>query len=79
MAEFSKEYIEINPILDHYDFSIIEIGNELLNGQTENRVCEGFGIIGITKENNTIYVQTRLFGIITQIEFTKFLNNYKGV
>lgn len=79
MAEFSKEYIATKPVLDHYDFSIIEIGNELENGQTVNRICEGFGIVGITKENNTIYVQTLLFGSIKQIEFNEFMNTFKGV
>ena len=52
MADYSKEYVEkyLNGV--PYDFSIIEEFNNIEEGGYYiDYICEGYGFIGISKEN----------------------------
>jgi len=50
MAEFSKQYIQSsNSELENWDFDILEIAKTLKNGYYTPVICEGYGFIGIAK------------------------------
>jgi hypothetical protein len=58
MAEYSKEYFVLNDVPEfEFDFSYKVQFEYLKNGQTFYSICEGLGIIGISKiENEPFYV-----------------------
>lgn len=50
MADFSKQYCELNdPELPH-DFDILQIAEELENEQYIEIICEGFGFVAVAKD-----------------------------
>lgn len=60
MAEFSKQWCDLNPHLGFRpDFDIIEIFNELEEGFYYPVICEGLGILGIAKENGNLMIARR--------------------
>jgi hypothetical protein len=60
MAEFSKQWCEMNPELGFEpDFDIVEIFNNLDEGYYEPIICEGLGILGIAKENGKLLIARR--------------------
>jgi hypothetical protein len=56
MAEFSKQWIEENGDDMIPDFDILEIAKDLLPNTGFSIICEGYGFIGIGKDefNNVI-------------------------
>jgi hypothetical protein len=51
MAEFSKQWVEINDPEYGWDFDIEEISNQLKPNYYIPIICEGFGFIAIGKDN----------------------------
>jgi len=51
MADFSIEYIQRNNIQTGWDFSIQYEFAKLKEGQRINLICEGFGFVGIRKDD----------------------------
>jgi len=51
MAEFSKQWVEINDPEFGWDFDIEEIVNQLKPNHYVPIICEGFGFIAIGKDN----------------------------
>lgn len=49
MADFSKQWCEINDSEMPYDFDIIEEASKLKPNYSINHICEGFGFIAIGK------------------------------
>ena len=49
MADFSKQWCEINDPEMPYDFDIIEEASKLKPNYSINYICEGFGFIEIGK------------------------------
>ncbi len=70
MAEFSKEYIEKyhDPEDWGFDFSIMDEFNELQEGHYIGIICEGYGFIGICKENGECKL---IFGKGEEVEYIK--------
>ncbi len=53
MAEFSKQYaLSPDSEFDHWDFDILEIANNISPGFYISIICEGFGFIGIGKDED---------------------------
>jgi len=52
MADFSKQWCDINDPEMPYDFDIIEEYNKLSEGEWIPVICEGFGFLGIANINN---------------------------
>lgn len=53
MAEFSYEYIMKEGWNIPFDFSIQDEFNTLKDGETADRICEGFGFTRIHRKANT--------------------------
>jgi hypothetical protein len=51
MADFSKQWCEINDPEMPYDFDIKEIFKRLGLNSYENWICEGFGFVGVGNVN----------------------------
>ena len=51
MANFSKEYVEKYFPEWCYDFSVDEMFNEIEEGNYRSKICEGFGFVGVSKNN----------------------------
>lgn len=51
MAEFSKQWAEINDPEFGWDFDIEEVSNQLDPNHYVPMICEGFGFIAIGKDN----------------------------
>jgi hypothetical protein len=51
MAEFCKQWVEINDPEFGWDFDIEEISNQLEPNHYIPIICEGFGFIAIGKDN----------------------------
>ena len=49
MADFSKQYCEINDPEMPYDFDILQIANQVLPDHYIPIICEGFGFVAIGK------------------------------
>ena len=47
MADFSKQWVELNDSEMGWDFDIEEIATEIPRGYYKLIICEGFGFIGI--------------------------------
>lgn len=54
MADFSKEYVEKYMQEWSSDFSIIEEFEKIEEGYCTLQICEGYGFIGITRQNNKL-------------------------
>lgn len=52
MAEFSKEYCQIQDPEFPYNFSVEEIAKDLYKGNYYPIICEGFGFVAIAKDIN---------------------------
>ena len=52
MADFSKQWCEINDPEMPYDFDIIEEASKLKPNYSINHICEGFGFIAIGKTDD---------------------------
>jgi len=53
MAEFSKQYTQRpDSEFDQWDFDILEIAKDLSSGFYTPIICEGFGFIGIGKDDD---------------------------
>ena len=52
MADFSKQYCEINDPEFPWDFDIEEISRDLKPGYYVNYICEGFGFTSIGKDTD---------------------------
>jgi hypothetical protein len=50
MAEFSKQWAEINDPEGGWDFDVEEISNQLEPNHYVPMICEGFGFIAIGKD-----------------------------
>jgi hypothetical protein len=50
MAEFSKQYCEMNNMGFEGDFDILEEFDTLSIGYYKSMICEGFGLVGLAKE-----------------------------
>ncbi len=50
MSEYSKEYIQKNNIQTGWDFSIQKEFSKLKEGHQKYLCCEGFGFVGIRKD-----------------------------
>ena len=51
MANFSKEYVEKYFPEWCYAFSVDEMFNEIEDGHYRTKICEGFGFVGVSKNN----------------------------
>jgi hypothetical protein len=51
MAEFSKQWVQINDPEFGWDFDIEEVSNQLDPNHYIPLICEGFGFIAIGKDN----------------------------
>ena len=51
MAEFSKQWVQINDPEFGWDFDIEEVSNQLNPNHYIPLICEGFGFIAIGKDN----------------------------
>lgn len=49
MADFSKQWCELNDPEMSWDFDIVEEGNKLKPNSYTSVICEGFGFIAIGK------------------------------
>lgn len=56
MAEYSKEWCEVNQKQLPYDFSIREVFLELQEGESCETICEGFGVIKIMRSDRKCIV-----------------------
>lgn len=74
MAEFSKEYAQINGYED-YDFSYSEILEELENGQYTQTICEGLGTFGAHKRNDIYYLVVSYDGALA--EYSSYIQALK--
>lgn len=74
MAEFSKEYSEINGY-EEYDFSYKDILEELQNGQNAKVICEGLGTFGAYKRNNIYYLVVNYEGALA--EYSTYIHSLK--
>jgi hypothetical protein len=52
MAEFSKQWCEINDPEMPWDFDILQVAEELELDHFEYYICEGFGFIAISKDED---------------------------
>jgi hypothetical protein len=52
MAEFSKQWVELNDPEMGWDFDIDQITSELPKSTMIPYICEGFGFIAIGKDEN---------------------------
>ena len=53
MAEFSKQWVELNDPEMGWDFDIEAIASEMPNStMTDYYICEGFGAVAIGKDEN---------------------------
>lgn len=50
MADFSKQWCDLNDPEFPHDFDILEIAEELENGEYTEIICEGFGFLAIAKD-----------------------------
>jgi len=78
MADFSKEYCENHNFGRPGDFSIIEEFNQLDEGHWTQIICEGYGFVGITKEDELCKLVYKDFdnpeSNLQTIEFEKIKN-----
>lgn len=81
MADFSKQWCDLNDPEMPYDFDIIEEHSKLQTGYSVSWICEGFGILGIAKgHNNEVLVAVDYpndDGSIHWIEYDEFIREYK--
>ncbi|CAB4143520.1 hypothetical protein UFOVP449_209 [uncultured Caudovirales phage] len=59
MAQFSKQWCELNDPNMSWDFDIIEVANQLKTSNVILRSCEGFGFSAIGKFDDGIKVYIR--------------------
>ena len=52
MAEFCKQWVEINDPEFGWDFDVEEIANQLKPNHYAPMICEGFGFVAIGKDAN---------------------------
>jgi hypothetical protein len=52
MAEFSKQWAEVNDPEGGWDFDIEEVSNQLDPNHYVPLICEGFGFIAIGRDEN---------------------------
>jgi len=52
MADFSKQYCEIYDLEMSFDFDILEEAKHIQPGHYISMICEGFGFIAISKDEN---------------------------
>jgi hypothetical protein len=52
MADFSKQYCEIHAPEMPFDFDILEEAKHIQPGHYIPMICEGFGFIAISKDEN---------------------------
>jgi len=82
MADFSKQWCDINDPEMPYDFDIMEEYSKLETGYSISMICEGFGILGIAKgHNNEVLVAVDSpdddnYNYIHWIEYDEFIENY---
>ena len=52
MAQFSKQWCEINDPQKPYDFDIYEVFNKLKKEELVIMICEGFGFVAMARDLN---------------------------
>jgi len=65
MAEFSKQWVELNDPEMGWDFDIDQITSELPKSTMIPYICEGFGFVAIGKDENGVIhlaMATGVFG-----------------
>ena len=79
MADFSKQWCDINDPEMPYDFDIMEEYSKLETGCSVSMICEGFGILGIAKGHNNevlVAIYPDDSDYIYWIEYDEFIKNY---
>lgn len=81
MADFSKQWCELNDPEMPHDFDLVEEYNKLQTGYSVSMICEGFGILAVAKghqnemlvavsdDNDDDYIHWK--------EYSEFLEDYK--
>lgn len=81
MADYSKQWCELNDPEFPHDFDIFEEHSKLETGYSMGIICEGFGILGIAKgHSNEVLVVTEYpddDGSVHWIEYDEFIREYK--
>jgi hypothetical protein len=75
MAEFSKQWCELNDPDMPWDFDIIEVANDLKNNYYKPYICEGFGFISIMRDHeDKCLLAFDDYGEIIWDEYDQFIN-----
>lgn len=81
MADFSKQYCEINDPEFPWDFDIEEIAETIPKGHWKPIICEGFGFSGIGVRLNgdieLLFIDGNDEDTLIQIDYKKFIANQK--
>ena len=81
MADFSKQWCDLNDPEMPYDFDIFEEHNKLQPGYSIPWICEGFGILAVAKgHNNEMLVAISDDDDLDYIhwkEYDEFIKEYK--
>jgi hypothetical protein len=81
MADFSKQYCEINDPEFPWDFDIEEIAETIPKGHWKPIICEGFGFSGIGVRLNgdieLLFIDGNDEDTLIQIDYNKFIANQK--
>lgn len=73
MVEFSKEYFDREKLPFDGDFFYLELFKDLKEGEVNNSLCEGLGLLGITKIDNQPYLIIDNSGNV--VEYFTYINN----
>ena len=81
MADYSKQWCDLNDPEMPHDFDLIEEYNKLESGYSISLICEGLGILAVAKgHNNEMLVAISDdddWDYIHWKEYDEFINNYK--
>jgi hypothetical protein len=81
MADFSKQYCEINDPEFPWDFDIEEIAETIPKGHWKPIICEGFGFSGIGVRLNgdieLLFIDGNDEDVLIQVDYNKFIANQK--
>jgi len=81
MADFSKQWCDLNDPEMPYDFDIVEEHNKLQPGYSIPWICEGFGFVMIGKGHSDEILlaipDDEDHNYINWIEYDEFIKEYK--
>jgi hypothetical protein len=83
MADYSKQWCDLNDPEMPHDFDIFEEHSKLETGYSVGIICEGFGTLGIAKgHNNEVLVLVEIDypdnnDYVHWIEYDEFISDYK--